>query len=52
MKLSPAVREYMSALGKRGKGKSKARTSEQARAAVKARWDKVRKQTDTSVKPL
>jgi hypothetical protein len=29
--------------GAKGKGKSKARTSEQARAAVMARWEKPRK---------
>ncbi len=29
--------------GKAARGKKKARTSEQARAAVKARWDKWRK---------
>jgi len=38
--------QVMSALGKKGgaagTGKAKARSSEQARAAINARWDKVR----------
>lgn len=37
------IKQVMAAMGRKGgsaKGKRKARTSEQARAAVKARWDK------------
>ncbi len=46
-KKSNPISRYLSSLGKKGglagKGKAKARTSEQARAAVNARWDKARK---------
>jgi hypothetical protein len=48
MKPPKAVSEYMAKLGKKGgetKGPTKARSSEQARAAVKARWAK-RKQSN------
>lgn len=37
------IKQVMAAMGRKGgsaKGKRKARTSEQARAAVKVRWDK------------
>jgi hypothetical protein len=33
--------------GKAGRGKAKARTSEQARAAVMARWNKAKKSTES-----
>ncbi|HEY3853615.1 MAG TPA: hypothetical protein VGO67_04390 [Verrucomicrobiae bacterium] len=42
-KIPSAVREYMASLGRKGgkaSGDRKARTSEQARAAVTARWEK------------
>lgn len=46
-KLHPEVKKYLSErgriAGRAGKGKSKARTSEQARKAVMARWAKVKK---------
>lgn len=45
-KKSNPVSRYLSKIGqkggKAGRGTSKARSSEQARAAVNARWDKVR----------
>jgi hypothetical protein len=44
-KLSKAVREYMASLGRIGgkaAGPRKARSSEQARAAVMARWNKAK----------
>lgn len=40
----------MSIAGKKGKGKSKARTSAQARAAVMKRWENVRKQVEANKK--
>jgi hypothetical protein len=44
MKLNNQIRGYFSAIGrnggKAGTGNAKARTSEQARAAVMARWNK------------
>ncbi len=46
-KITPEMRAYLSACGRRGgmagTGTLKARSSEQARANVNARWDKVRK---------
>jgi hypothetical protein len=49
---SEIVSKVMAAMGKKGgskKGKSKARTSEQARAAVNARWAKAKvEQVDTA----
>jgi hypothetical protein len=36
--------------GKAGKGKAKARTSEQARAAVNTRWKKYRKEQRSKTK--
>jgi hypothetical protein len=36
------LRAGMSLAGSKAKGRAKARSSEQARAAVQARWDKVR----------
>lgn len=42
-KVSKAVREYMASIGRAGgkaNGERKARSSEQARAAVMARWNK------------
>lgn len=45
--LPAMLRAYLSSIGRRGgaagTGKAKARTSEQARAAAKARWEKRRK---------
>jgi len=43
--IPPEVRAYLSALGKKGgsvKGRTKARTREQAQRAVRARWEKFR----------
>jgi hypothetical protein len=41
------IRSYLNAkAGKAGKGASKARSSEQARAAINARWDRVRAQKE------
>jgi hypothetical protein len=46
-KISNPVSRYLSKIGqkggKAGKGTAKARSSEQARAVVNARWDKARK---------
>jgi hypothetical protein len=42
--MNPTIKQYLSTIGQRGgksgRGKAKARTSEQARAAVNARWSK------------
>lgn len=49
-KKSNPVSRYLSKIGKKGgmagKGKAKARSSEQARAAVQARWEKARNAKD------
>jgi hypothetical protein len=46
-KKSSPLSRYLSKIGKKGgmagKGKAKARSSDQARAAVNARWEKARK---------
>jgi hypothetical protein len=46
MKLNKQLRGYFAGIGRKGgkagAGKAKARTSEQARAAVMARWNKVK----------
>ena len=51
-KKSSPVSRYLSKIGKKGgmtgKGAAKARSSEQARAAVNARWEKARKAKDES----
>ncbi len=48
---SKAVREYLAKLGKKGgaagKGAAKARSSEQAAAAVNARWARVRAERES-----
>jgi len=38
MKPPPEVRAWMSEMGRKGRGAAKARTPEQARAAVNERW--------------
>jgi hypothetical protein len=48
-KLSKQIREYMASLGRKGgavKSPRKARSSEQARAAVMARWNKRKDQKE------
>lgn len=51
-KKSNPVSRYLSKIGKKGgmagTGKAKARSSEQARAAIQARWDKARKAQEGS----
>ena len=50
-KKNSPVSRYLSKIGKKGgmagKGKAKARSSDQARAAVNARWEKARQAKDS-----
>ncbi|HBJ87519.1 MAG TPA: hypothetical protein DDZ88_27410 [Verrucomicrobiales bacterium] len=54
-KKSSPVSRYLSKIGKKGgmtgKGAAKARSSEQARAAINARWEKARKAKEAGPEP-
>jgi hypothetical protein len=49
--VTPGVRKYFSALGKRGFGAAKVRTPEQCRAAAQAGWKKRKAKSASVAKP-